>query len=500
MSNVRVRFAPSPTGPLHIGGLRTALFNYLYAKKNGGSFVLRIEDTDRNRYVKGSEAHILDSLKWCGITPDEGPFSKGKYGPYRQSERQNLYSLKIKELIEKNHAYYAFDTNEELSELRKECEKKGAVFSYGEHNRKTLKNSIVYGEEKTNALLSEGKKHVVRFKMPKNKEVLCKDLLRGEIKINTKTLDDKILYKSDGMPTYHFANVVDDREMKISHVIRGEEWLPSLALHVLIYEAFGWGDKPDFIHLPLILKPQGKGKLSKRDGEKLGFPVFAIKWTGDKVIKGYRENGFTPEAVVNFLSLLGWNPGNEKEVFTLKELVSSFSIKGLNNSGARFDPEKNTWFNHAHIQQITDEEIGDKIIKEFNGDMFEKSDVNKIAALIKPRLNALTDIKNTSGFFFNRPEHFDKKDLKKFKNLDFDNIIRSIIDVIDKDHDLNLFKENLEEIVKNNQWGFGKVLGLIRLSVVGNLSGPDLFKTVDLLGKKECLLRLDHLRKTLSEA
>ena len=499
MEKVRVRFAPSPTGPLHIGGLRTALFNYLYAKKNNGSFILRIEDTDKNRYVKGSEKHIHESLKWCGIIPDEGPFTNGHRGPYKQSERKDLYSFRIKELIDKKQAYYAFDTNEELAKLRKECEKKGETFLYGAKNRAKLRNSIAFGEEKTKKLLKEGKEHVVRFKMPLNKEVFCKDLLRGVVKVNTKTLDDKILYKSDGMPTYHFANVVDDHEMKITHVIRGEEWLPSLALHVLIYEAFGWENKPFFIHLPLILKPQGKGKLSKRDGEKLGFPVFAIKWEGDKILNGYKEIGFTPSAVVNFLSLLGWNPGSDKEIFSLEELVSAFSIEGLNRSGARFDPEKNNWFNHAHIQKIKDEEIAKLIIKEFQTNTFKKIDLAKIAALIKPRLNSLSDIKKTSWFFFKGPENFDVNDLKKFKNLNFNSIIETMIESVVKNSNANALKQDIEQSVKTNQWGFGKVLSLIRLSIVGDLSGPDLFKTIELLGKKECVLRLNYLKKTLSK-
>jgi glutamyl-tRNA synthetase len=386
--SVRVRFAPSPTGPLHIGGLRTALFNYLFAKQKGGKFILRIEDTDKNRYVQGSEQHIIDSLSWCGLEPDESPFNPGEFGPYRQSERKDLYKKAISVLIEKGGAYYAFDTKEELELLRNGEEKKGRVFSYSSKNRHKLTNSISLAKNEVDKKITNGEEFVVRFKTPENKTIVCEDTLRGVVSVDSDTLDDKILYKSDGMPTYHFANVVDDHYMKISHVIRGEEWLPSLPLHSMIYDSFGWLDKPTFVHLPLILKPLGKGKLSKRDGDKFGFPIYATSWSGTVKTKGYKEFGFLPQAVVNFLSLLGWNPGTEKEIFNLNELIQAFSFSGLNKSGARFDPDKNKWFNHAHIQKANDNLIVEKIEMEFSEELllYDKQKIKQLLGLLNQGL------------------------------------------------------------------------------------------------------------------
>ena len=494
---VRVRFAPSPTGPLHIGGLRTALFNYLFAKRNGGDFVVRIEDTDRNRYIEGSEKHIMDSLKWCGLTIDEGPENKGSYGPYRQSERKKLYETKIQELLKKGRAYYAFDKKEDLDFHRKDHEKKGKTFMYNAHNRKKLNNSLSLSVEETNKLVNSGAEHVIRFKTPAKQEVICKDELRGVVRVSTETIDDKILFKSDGMPTYHFANVIDDYEMEISHVIRGEEWLPSLPLHWLLYEAFGWDNKPKFVHLPLILKPVGKGKLSKRDGDKSGFPVFAIQWENEGIIKGYKEHGYLPETVINFLSLLGWNPGSEKEIFTLKELVEVFSLENLNKSGARFDPEKNEWFNHSHIQKTGGKQITSRLKKDFI-DFISKDDdkrLDKITELIKPRLNSLNDVFKASRFFFENPENYSEKQFKKLKKSNYKEILEGIIIQIDSTKDLNSFKSSLEELVLKNEWNFGKVMGLLRLSLVGELSGPDLFDIVALLGKDVCTFRIKLLLK-----
>ena len=462
---VRVRFAPSPTGPLHVGGLRTALFNYLFAKKNGGDFIVRVEDTDQNRYVDGSEKHIMDSLKWCGLNIDEGPENKGSYGPYRQSERKEFYNLKIQELLKKGHAYYAFDKKEELDFHRKDHEKKGKTFMYNAHNRKKLNNSLSLSIEETNKLLNSGEEYVIRFKTPVEQEVVCRDELRGVVRVSTKTIDDKILFKSDGMPTYHFANVVDDYEMEISHVIRGEEWLPSLPLHWLLYDAFGWEVRPKFVHLPLILKPEGKGKLSKRDGDKFGFPVFAIRWGGEGYIKGYKEHGFLPESVVNFLSLLGWNPGTEKELFNMDELIESFSLEGLNKSGARFDPEKNNWFNHGHIQKTE---------------------------------NSLNDVSDVSGFFFRSPKNYTEKHIKKLKKANYSEILRGIADLIDSAENLLELKPRLELLVNQKEWSFGKVMGLFRLSIVGELTGPDLFQLISLLGKEASLKRLALLEDALN--
>ena len=498
---VRVRFAPSPTGPLHIGGLRTALFNYFFAKQNGGDFILRFEDTDQNRYVEGSENHIVDSLEWCGIKADENPIDGGSFGPYRQSERKELYKKRIDELIEKKLAYYAFDSKEDLAILRTEAEKEGKVFSYSFSNRLSLRNSLSLSKNETLGLLKSGAEYVVRFKTPENKEVVCRDELRGVVHVSTKTIDDKILFKSDGMPTYHFANVVDDYEMEISHVIRGEEWLPSLPLHWLLYDAFGWEIRPKFVHLPLILKPEGKGKLSKRDGDKFGFPVFAVQWKGKEIIKGYKEHGFLPESVINFLSLLGWNPGSEKELFSLQELIESFSLEGLNKSGARFDPEKNKWFNHAHIQKAENSLVIEKIEKEFSGHLtlFDKEKLNTIVELIKPRLNTLNEIYSCASFFFKNPNSYNEKHFNKLKKANFKKILSGLIELVSSTENLAEIKPSLEVLVKKNEWNFGKVMGLFRLSLVGDLSGPDLFKIVSLLGKETCNSRMMLLSNALEK-
>ena len=498
---VRVRFAPSPTGPLHIGGLRTALFNYLFAKQNDGDFIIRVEDTDQNRYVKGSEKHIVESLKWCKIEADESPFVGGEHGPYRQSQRKELYKKRISELIEKKHAYYAFDSKKELALHRTEAEKQGKVFSYSFSNRLSLKNSLTLSKNETIELLNNGAEYVVRFKTPNEKEVVCEDELRGVVRVSTKTIDDKILFKSDGMPTYHFANVVDDYEMKISHVIRGEEWLPSLPLHWLLYDALGWNVKPKFIHLPLILKPVGKGKLSKRDGDKFGFPVFAVQWKSEEIIKGYKEHGFLPESVINFLSLLGWNPGNEKELFSLQELIETFSLEGLNKSGARFDPEKNKWFNHAHIQKADNSLIVEKIENYFSKDLtlFDKVKLNTIAELIKPRLNTLNEIYSCASFFFKNPNSYNEKHFNKLKKANFKEILSGLIELVSSTENLAEIKPALEVLVKKNEWNFGKVMGLFRLSLVGDLSGPDLFQIASLIGKETCVLRISLLNKALEK-
>jgi len=357
MSNIRVRFAPSPTGPLHIGGLRTALYNYLFAKKHNGVFILRIEDTDQSRYVDNAEEYITNSLEWCGIPFDEGPGKNEKFGPYRQSERKKLYKEYVDILIEKERAYYAFDTSEELNAHRKQHEAVGKTFIYNWHNRQKgrLKNSLVLTKEETRRKIEKGDNYVIRFKTPQDKTLLLKDEIRGSITIDSNTLDDKVLFKSDGMPTYHLANIVDDHLMEISHVIRGEEWLPSMPLHVLLYNAFEW-ETPKFAHLPLILKPEGKGKLSKRDGDKLGFPVFPLEYTNEEsgeVSLGYRESGYFPDAFINMLSLLGWNPGTEQELFVLEDLIVAFDLSRVSKSGAKFSLDKTKWFNQQYLQKKT---------------------------------------------------------------------------------------------------------------------------------------------------
>ena len=502
-NSIRVRFAPSPTGPLHIGGLRTALFNYLFAKKNNGSFILRIEDTDKNRYRSGSEEHIIDSLKWCGLEPDESPFKPGRHGPYRQSERGEIYKKAIQELIDKKSAYYAFDTKEDLEKYRYECEKRGQVFSYGHENRKGLKNSLNLGEKEVSKMIVSGKPYVIRFKTPANKTIVCEDVLRGSVSVNSNIVDDKILYKSDGMPTYHFANVVDDMAMEITHVIRGEEWLPSLPLHWMIYDAFECPKKPLFVHLPLILKPEGKGKLSKRDGEKFGFPVYATSWKekNKEEIRGYREFGYLPVSVVNFLSLLGWNPGNEKEIFCLSELINEFDFKGLNKSGARFDPEKNKWFNHCHIQKTENNIFESMINEEFKEahKTYNNQQTNKIIGLVKPRLETLDDLSKVCGFFYVDPVVFSEKSLKKFKNTNSDEILKSLAMLLENKEDQENLKEHLKALSKEKDWGFGKILGLLRLSIVGDLSGPDLFEIISLIGKETCIKRILSLISVLEK-
>ena len=502
MSNkVRVRFAPSPTGPLHIGGLRTALFNYLYAKKNNGTFIVRVEDTDQNRYVEGSEKHILDSLNWCGLHPDEGPSKKGDFAPYRQSERKGLYERRIYELLDLGYAYYAFDTKKELDDERKKCETRGKTFVYNAQNRLGLKNSLSLSEKSKKNFIEKGE-YVIRFKSPENKETTCYDVLRGKVVVPSGILDDKILYKSDGMPTYHFANVVDDHEMEITHVIRGEEWLPSLALHWLLYESFGW-KKPKFVHLPLILKPVGKGKLSKRDGDKFGFPVFPIAWKNNEIyIKGYKEIGFLAESTVNFLALLGWNPGSEKEIFTLKDLENIFSLKALNNSGARFDPDKNIWFNHQHIQSLSDEVLKNLLEESLieKNIEFNKNKTLLITKMIRARLNLTTELFSLSKYFFCGPEKYNTKAMKKLCNEKTPLLLTEIQLCLKsvKKFESSEIKKALEKFVGKYGLGFGKVLGLVRLAIIGELSGADLFDTMSLIEKDVCIERIEKLASSIN--
>ncbi len=413
--NVRVRFAPSPTGPLHIGGVRTALFNYLFAKKHNGQFILRIEDTDRNRYVEGAEPYIIEALHWCGIPYDEGPEKGGTYGPYRQSERKHLYHKYARQLIDSGKAYYAFDSAEELDAHRKNHEAKGKTFIYNWHNRLKLDNSLSLTPAETQKRLDTREDYVIRFLTPPDETLHLKDMIRGAIEIDTNTLDDKVLFKSDGMPTYHLANIVDDHLMEITHVIRGEEWLPSLALHHQLYEAFGW-DSPKFAHLPLILKPTGNGKLSKRDGEKGGFPIFPLQWNESA---GYREAGYFPEAVVNFLALLGWNPGTEQEIFSLDELVKAFTLDRVNKAGARFDPDKTVWYNHQYLQQKGDAELVEQYMPllgkylDLGLDCARPAQVQKVVSLIKERADFVSEFWEMSDYFFIAPRSYNEKAVKK---------------------------------------------------------------------------------------
>ena len=501
--NVRVRFAPSPTGPLHIGGVRTALFNYLFAKKHGGDFVLRIEDTDQNRYVKGAEDYIINALKWCNIPFDEGPGKNEKFGPYRQSERKHLYKQYADQLINEDKAYYAFDTSRQLNAHRKDLETKGETFIYNWHNREKgrLINSLVLSEEETRAKITAGETYVVRFKSPQNKTLHLKDIIRGDISINTNVLDDKILFKSDGMPTYHLANIVDDHLMEITHVIRGEEWLPSLALHQLLYDAFSW-EAPEFAHLPLILKPTGKGKLSKRDGDKLGFPVFPLEYAAPDgtVSRGYKEDGYFSEAVVNFLAFLGWNPGTEQEIFGLNQLISDFDLNKVNKAGARFDPDKTKWYNHQYMQQRLDLDLAEQF-KAAQPELTE-IDVNHIAlvvGLIKERATFVNDFWSLSHFFFSAPTTFDEKASKKALKDGTADILQKVIEIVTSTREFTVqnLQSKLKGWITDNDVGFGKVMMPLRLALVGALQGPDVFEIMFLIGKNETVKRIDTLIKTI---
>ena len=490
---VRVRFAPSPTGPLHIGGVRTALFNYLFAKKHNGDFILRIEDTDQNRYVEGAEHYIINALDWCQIPYDEGPGKDGGFGPYRQSERKQLYKQYADELISRGKAYYAFDTTEKLDFHRKDHEANGKTFIYNWHNRLKLANSLSLSAEETQAKLMAEEEYVIRFLTPQDQKLHLKDIIRGDIEIDTNILDDKVLFKSDGMPTYHLANIVDDHLMQISHVIRGEEWLPSLALHQLLYDAFEW-EAPEFAHLPLIMKPVGKGKLSKRDGEKMGFPVFPLSWNESQ---GYREVGYFPEAVINFLAMLGWNPGTEQEVFDLEELVQAFTLERVHKGGARFDPEKTKWYNHQFLQKKTNGELADLFRlhlanKDIPGYAQHDNYVEKVVSLIKERANFVSDFWVLSEYFFESPANFDEKAVRKQWKEDTPQIMNGLIGVLENIEDFS--SENVETLVKEwineNELSFGKVMPPLRLVVVGAMKGPHLFDILGMIGKTESISRI----------
>ena len=468
--SVRVRFAPSPTGPLHIGGLRTALFNYLFAKKHGGDFLLRIEDTDQVRYVEGAEAYIMEALQWCGITYDEGVGKEGgPHAPYRQSERK---------------AY----------------EERGETFIYNWHNREKLNNAFSLSPEEVKKRIEEGVPYVVRFKMPQETLTLH-DLIRGEVVVDTKLFDDKVLFKSDGMPTYHLANIVDDHLMEITHVIRGEEWLPSMALHVLMYRAFGW-QAPQFAHLPLILKPagMGNGKLSKRDGDKMGFPVFPLEWVDPitkNISKGYREGGYLPEALVNFLALLGWNPGVEQELFSVEELISLFDLEKVNKAGAHFDIEKIKWFNHQYLQKIpvaTLVEDFSPIVAE-KGVKVSKDKLTEIVSLIRERATFLTDLWDLAHFFFEAPTQYDAKALKKQWKDNSAEIATQLVTVIEglTDFTPHHIETQIKDFITQNNLGLGQVMPLIRLSLVGEMKGPDVFSIIAILEREETIRRLQHL-------
>ncbi len=503
-NKVRVRFAPSPTGPLHIGGVRTAIFNYLFAKQNGGDFILRIEDTDQTRLVKGAEEYINESLAWLGLNIDEGVKQGGKYGPYKQSERREIYKPYADLLIKKGWAYYAFDTPEELDAKRTEAENNKQKFSYDSKTRLSLHNSLSLSESEVEELLKSGVAYTIRFKMPENETVSVKDLIRGDVSFNTSTLDDKVIFKSDGLPTYHLANIVDDYSMKISHVIRGEEWLPSLPLHVMLYKALGWeNERPEFAHLPLILKPTGKGKLSKRDGDKAGFPVFPLQWTAPngEISSGYRESGYLPEAVVNLLALLGWNPGTEQELFSMNELIKSFSLDRINKAGARFDPEKASWFNHQYLINKKDTELAElfkPLLNEKNINADDKFIVKAIS-LVKERINFVADLWEQTFFFFEAPTEYDKKVVKKRWKGDVPSFMAHLAPVLYAVENWNAesIKAPISKEIEHNGLGFGLVMNALRLVLVGGSFGPDLMQITELLGKEETVKRINNALRVL---
>ena len=496
---VRVRFAPSPTGPLHIGGVRTALFNYLYAKRNGGEMVLRIEDTDSNRFVPGAEDYICEALDWLGIRFDEGVKQGGPHGPYRQSERRDIYRKYVKQLLDDGKAYIAFDTPEELEAARAATPN----FQYDAKTRGNMRNSLTLGDEETRRLIDTGEKYVVRFKIEPDRDVEVNDLLRGKVVINSSILDDKVLYKSaDDLPTYHLANIVDDHLMEITHVIRGEEWLPSAPLHVLLYEAFGWADtRPEFVHLPLLLKPDGKGKLSKRDGDRLGFPVFPLDWhdpkTGD-LSSGYREAGYLPEAVVNFLALLGWNPGDDTEIMSMDELISRFGFDRCSRSGAKFDYEKGKWFNHKYLQELPDEKLAEMfkpVLAEAGVDVSAYTDgyIAKAVGMVKGRINFVKDLLPHAGFFFKAPESYAPKDIKKRWSEGTPRIMTELIGVL---RNLPSWKSSEAEPVvlgwiTDHGYHMGNVMNAFRLAVVGECKGPHMFDITELMGPDETIRRIE---------
>ncbi len=493
---VRVRFAPSPTGPLHIGGVRTALYNYIFARKNGGDMILRIEDTDSRRFVPGAEEYINEALGWLGIRFDEGVREGGPHGPYRQSERRDIYRRYVEQLLADGKAYIAFDTPEELEKARQEIPN----FQYDASTRMNMRNSLTLGEEETRRLIDAGENYVVRILIEPGRDVVVNDLIRGEVKINSSIIDDKVLYKSaDDLPTYHLANIVDDHLMEVSHVIRGEEWLPSAPLHVLLYEALGWKDSmPEFVHLPLLLKPVGNGKLSKRDGDKLGFPVFPLEWHDPKsgeISSGYREKGYLPEAVVNFLALLGWNPGDDTELMSMDDLIEKFSFEHCSRSGAKFDYQKGIWFNHEYLMRMPDDKLAElfiPVLEEKGITGFDKDYVAKAVGMVKGRVNFVGELWDQADFFFKAPEEYAPKDVKKRWNEETPRIMGELIEVLEGIDDMS--SANAEKIVldwiASKGYHLGNVMNAFRLAVVGSCRGPHMFDITELMPREEVVARI----------
>ena len=492
---VRVRFAPSPTGPLHIGGVRTALYNYLFAKQYGGDLVLRIEDTDSNRFVPGAEEYILESFRWLGIKFDEGVSFGGQYGPYRQSERREIYKIYVKQLLDNGKAYIAFDTPEELDAKRAEIDN----FQYDASTRLSMRNSLSMTAEEVNALIESGHQYVVRFKVEPGEKVVVNDMIRGIVTIDSSIIDDKVLYKSaDELPTYHLANIVDDHLMEISHVIRGEEWLPSAPLHVLLYRAFGWEDTmPQFAHLSLLLKPEGNGKLSKRDGDRLGFPVFPLEWNDPKsgaVSAGFRESDYLPEAVVNFLALLGWNPGDDVELMSLDELVRKFDLTKCSKAGARFDYKKMVWFNHEYILMKPDSEIAAIFMDVVKAHGFDTTSeyLEQIVGLMKGRVNFVHELWDASSFYFEAPQSYDEKTVKKRWKEDSSQKMAELADLLESLDDFSIESQDkaVHEWIEAKGYGMGEIMNAFRLALVGEGKGPQMFDISGLIGKEETLSRL----------
>ncbi|HKL02547.1 MAG TPA: glutamate--tRNA ligase [Cryomorphaceae bacterium] len=496
LDKVRVRFAPSPTGPLHMGGVRTALYNYLFAKKHNGDFILRIEDTDQNRYVKGAEEYVVEALEWCGMKADESPNAGGKFAPYRQSERKDMYRAFADKLVKEGKAYYAFDTPDELNAMRERMKKaKVASPQYNAIVRESMRNSLTMSTDEVDELIEKDEPYVIRFKMPRKEDVRVHDIIRGWVVVNTSQLDDKVLFKSDGMPTYHLANIVDDHSMEISHVIRGEEWLPSAPLHVLLYQAFGW-EAPKFAHLPLLLKPDGNGKLSKRDGDRLGFPVFPLQWTdpetGD-VASGYRENGYFPEAFVNMLSLLGWNPGTPQEIFSMDELIQSFSLERVGKAGAKFDPNKTKWFNQQYLRNKPDKVLAEAIapIAEEKGFNRSPEFLAAVCRLMKERASFIPEIVENGLYLFEKPTSYDEKTVRKKWKEETPKHMQNLLERFEETEFRSTeLEETFKGFLEKEELGMGAVLPNLRLLITGEGMGPGMFDIMELLGKEESLERM----------
>jgi glutamyl-tRNA synthetase len=493
MNNVRVRFAPSPTGPLHMGGVRTALYNYLIAKKYNGVFIIRIEDTDQTRFVPGAQEYIMDALNWCGIMPTEGPGIGGDYGPYVQSERKEMYRPYAEQLVSEDKAYYAFDTAEELDEMRDKAKEMGMPnWQYNSVTRNSMKNSLTLSADDVKARLENGEQYVIRMKMPRNVDVRFEDIIRGWVVVNTNNLDDKVLFKSDGMPTYHLANIVDDHLMKISHVIRGEEWLPSAPLHVLLYQAFGW-DCPQFAHLPLLLKPDGHGKLSKRDGDRLGFPVFPTNWktAEGEIFPGYREQGYFPDAFINMLAFLGWNPGTQQEIFSLEELCEAFTLDRVSKAGAKFDPDKTRWYQQQYLRSKTNEELADLLSQESEG-KFSKEALIVISGLMKERATFVKDILSEGHYLLQAPVSYDPQTIEKKWKENAPELMTEWLETLRSvdPFDSTSLESAFKAFIESKSLGIGAVLPLFRLLLTGEGMGPSMFEIAAFLGKEECDRRM----------